>query len=248
MLAVKGEFAYENYHTSCPLTLNVAEKNALISRDLNVLTPLTYFESVRKASSHEAEGRVESFWSIPLELQVLTKEKEKFLYTDHYEKDGLLFEKRVRDVAAEDVNKIFNEVKKIGGKHGYWSPQWMWSVRAFLDKLIGGTGLDIGRRTFDKVPRIGERLDFWTVSDYLDEAEKKVFTLKGRMKSPGDSWLQFALIHDENNPKVWKFMLRAYFEPSGPAGYLYWYSLFFIHKYIFTAMIDNIIEEALKPQ
>ena len=93
--------------------------------------------------------------------------------------------------------------------------------------------------------RICERLDFWIVSDYLDEADKKVLTLKGRIKSPGNSWLQFALIRDDNQHD-WKFMLRAYFEPFGLFGYLYWYSLFFVHKYIFDVMIDTIIKEALK--
>lgn len=247
-LAIKGEYAYEAFQTSCALNVDVSDKNRLTHRDVNVLTPLPFLKSIEKAMNYEAEGKVESFWSMPAELQVLSKEEERFIYcTESDKKEGLLFEKRVRYVSEDDVEKIFSEVKKIGGDHGYWSPQWMWSIRAIPDKLVGGPGLDLGRRTFGKEPRVGERLDFWIVSDYRDEAEKKALTLKGRLRSPGNSWLQFALVRDESDPKVWKFMIHAYFEPSGIAGYLYWYSLFFIHKYIFTAMIDNIIAEALKP-
>ncbi len=244
-LSIKGEYAYESIHTSCPLTVDISRKNALINGDFNVITPLSFLESIKKASNYEREGRVESYWSVPLELQVLSKEKEKFLYTDHYEKNGLLFEKRVRTVQADDVEKIFGEVKKIGGDHGYWSPQWMWSIRALSDKLMGGPGLDTGRRMHEHETRIGERIDFWVVTDYLDIADKKVLTLKARLKSPGNSWLQFALIREEKDHTAWKFMLRAYFEPFGLLGYAYWYSLFFVHKYIFTKMIDTIIEEAL---
>lgn len=247
-LAIKGEYAYEDFDTSCSLSVDMLGENTLIQRDFNAITPLPFIKSIEKAMKKEAEGRVESFWSMPAELQVLSKEEESFLYcTGSDEKEGLLFEKRVRQISEDDVEKIFAEVKKIGGEHGYWSPQWMWSIRAIPDKLVGGPGLDLGRRTFDKEPRVGERLDFWIVSDYRDEAEKKVLTLKGRLKSPGNSWLQFALVRRENDPNTWKFMINAYFEPSGVAGYLYWYSLFFVHKYIFTAMIDKIIEEALKP-
>ena len=243
--SVKGEFAYEAYHTSCALTDDMVNKNALLGNDLNILTPLSFEESVKKAFSREAQGQVESFWSMPHSLQVLTRESEEFLDSYEEETEGLLFEKRVREVDEDDVAKIFAEVLNIGGEHGYWSPQWMWSSRAIMDKFIGGPGLDLGRRTFDKVPRVGERMDFWIVTEYLDMSDKKVFTLKGRLKSPGDSWLQFALIQDESDQKRWRFILRAYFRPSGVAGYLYWYSLFFIHKYIFTAMIDKIIKNAL---
>lgn len=245
-LSIIGDHAYDSYDTNCTLPTNSSGVAALVSKDVNAMQPLSFEASIKKASAQEEEGRVESFWSLPLESQVLPRVEEDFLFSVHYEKDGLLFEKRERRVPAEDVESIFTEVKKIGGEHGYWSPQWMWSSRALLDKLMGGPGLDLGRRTFENIPRIGERLDFWIVSDYLDQPGKKVLTLKGRLKSPGDSWLQFILLPEEDDATRWRFVLRAYFEPSGIFGYLYWYSLFFIHKYIFTAMIEKIIDNASK--
>ena len=188
-----------------------------------------------------------------MSLQVLAPEKEKFIHVntkedypnvaEYYRKQGLLFEIRERYVDIEDVDKIFAEIKKIGGEYGYWSPQWLWKVRAVVDKMLGGPGLEVGRRTYRENIRIGERLDFWVVSAYLDTSARKVLTLKGRLRSPGDSWLQFALIEEDEG---WKFTVRAYFSPTGSFGYLYWYSLYFVHKYIFDVMIDNIITEARK--
>ncbi len=238
------------YELAMPLvagmdSMAVKEKYNILEID-NTIKPIGLSASIKKASNYENEGRVESFWSIPTNLQVLSKTEETFLYVDHYEEHGLLFEQRVRSVRPKDVKAIFDEVKHIGGEHGYWSPQWMWRVRAKFDKFIGGPGMTVGRRNREHEMRIGSRLDFWIVSDYLDKDDKKVLTLKGRLKSPGNSWLQFALIKDEQDLKGWKFMLRAYFEPFGLGGYLYWYSLFFVHKYIFTKMIDTILQHSLK--
>jgi hypothetical protein len=220
---------------------NISAKRAFLE-----LPTLSYTEAVKKASMYETQGLVESFWSIPWKEQVLSPDKEKFLYIDsNIPNKDLLQERRSKLINATDADKVFKECLKIGGKHGYWSPKWMWAIRAFLDKLIGGTGLESGRQTKEKKIRVGERIDFWIVSDYLDTEELKVFTLKARLKSPGSSWLQFAL--QKSNEQEWKFFVRAYFRPKGFKGYLYWYSLWIVHKYIFTAMINNIVKEALKP-
>jgi uncharacterized protein YbjT (DUF2867 family) len=220
----------------------------------NSIIPLDFISSIKKASQNEKDGKVESFWSIPMSLQVLSKQKEQFIHIDakeshqdvikNYKKQGLLFEIRERYVDTKDVNAIFNEVKNIGGAHGYWSPHWLWKIRAFVDKLVGGPGFEVGKKACKINMRIGERVDFWIVSAYLDKPAQKVLTLKGRIKSPGDSWLQFALI--EERPDKWRFTLRAYFHPSGVFGYFYWYALYFVHKFIFDTMIDNIILEARK--
>ncbi|MEA1919592.1 MAG: DUF2867 domain-containing protein [Campylobacterota bacterium] len=206
--------------------------------------PIGFIESIKRASQFELERSVESFWSIPLKLQVLSKEKDIYLYHDRMPPKGFLYERRIQEVKAVDIDSIFNEVKKIGGKRGYWSPLWMWKTRAFIDKMMGGPGLNIGRRTDANKIRVGERIDFWIVTDYFDTTNKKALSLKGRLRSPGDSWLRFALNPDEKGQ--WYFSIRADFQPSGIFGYLYWYSLFFIHKYIFRTMIDSILEKSHK--
>ena len=230
----------------------IKDKYAVESIDRSI-SPIDLPSAIMKASQEELTGRVESFWSIPITLQVLAKEKESFLHieankdyeevTQEFRKKGLLFEIRERRVSAESVEAIFAEVQKIGGEYGYWSPQWLWQIRAFLDRLMGGSGLEVGRRSGVSGLRIGERLDFWIVSALLDKPFCKVLTLKGRLRSPGDSWLQFALIEEEEG---WKFTIRAYFKPAGFLGYTYWYTLYFVHQYIFDVMIDRIIAEATK--
>ncbi|MBD3824658.1 MAG: DUF2867 domain-containing protein [Epsilonproteobacteria bacterium] len=225
-MAIKGSYAVENIDSS--------------------IKPLGVVESIQKASEYEAAGRVESYWSLPLNLQVLSQEKESFLHIEldgakeQLSRLGMLYEIRERIVHQSEVEAIFKEIKRVGGDYGYWSPQWMWRVRAFIDKLVGGPGLEVGRRDGSREIRIGQRLDFWIVSAFKESAHQKILTLKGRIKSPGSSWLQFALIEQQNG--LWLLSVRAYFAPSNIFGYLYWYSLFFIHKFIFTEMINNIVK------
>ena len=234
-LAIKDQYDVERFDTS--------------------IKPIPLISSLIKAHDAEKLRRVESFWSIPDSHQVLSTKKEEFLHIERgetkkdiikkYKDAHLLYEIKERIIKPEMVDVIFHEIKKVGGKYGYWSPYWLWRIRAFADKLIGGPGLDIGRKTDLKNIRIGERIDFWIVSAYLDTHEKKVLTLKGRIRSPGDSWLQFVLLEDGDN---WRFTVRAFFNPRGILGYLYWYSLFFVHKYIFDVMIDNIIKKVGDPR
>jgi uncharacterized protein YbjT (DUF2867 family) len=238
------------YALAVPLIKGVSS-NAIIDKypieNIDPKAPpcISYAESVKKATHKTEEGLVESFWAIPLNLQVLSKEKEKFLYIDKEEdRKDFLSEKRMRIVDDIDVENIFKECLRIGGPHGYWSPRWMWNARATADKMIGGTGLEAGRQNNSDSIRIGEQIDFWIVSDYLDEDDFKVFTLKARLKSPGVSWLQFALV--KKTDQKWHLLLRAYFKPDGILGYLYWYTFWIPHKYIFAKMINTIVKNVQK--
>ena len=41
---------------------------------------------------------------------------------------------------------VWRAVEGIGGEHGYYSATFLWKVRGFLDRLVGGVGLRRGRR------------------------------------------------------------------------------------------------------
>jgi len=192
---------------------------------------------MRKAYAKEKRGEVESFWGIPSEHQVLSSASEESILKENDVKKEIYRQK----IDVDNFENIFNEILNIGGKHGYWSPSWMWKIRGFVDKLQGGPGLHGGRRTYRKEIRVGERIDFWTVSKVVNTDIMKQLRLKARMHSPGDSWLEFTLL---NNNDEKSFTITAYFKPKGIAGKLYWYSLFFIHKYIFKAMLLKIISNA----
>ena len=192
---------------------------------------------MRKAYAKEKRGEVESFWGIPSENQVLSSASEEAILKDSDIKKEIYRQK----IDVDNFENIFNEILNIGGKHGYWSPSWMWKIRGFVDKLQGGPGLHGGRRTYRKEIRVGERIDFWIVSKVVNTDIMKQLRLKARMYSPGDSWLEFTLLNDNDEKS---FTITAYFKPRGTHGKLYWYSLYFIHKYIFRAMLLKIISNS----
>lgn len=134
--------------------------------------------------------------------------------------------------------EVFLPIQYVGGHKGWYSYQWLWDLRAFIDKLIGGAGKRGGRR--DPLILIpGDVVDFWRV-EKLEMYE--LLRLKADMKMPGRGWLQFELnpIHSPQGEEHTQLSINAIFDPLGVAGRLYWIVLYPFHKLIFTRMLFSI--------
>ncbi|MEA3455457.1 MAG: DUF2867 domain-containing protein, partial [Campylobacterota bacterium] len=206
---------------------------------------ITFDEAVPIAIERIETGMMESVWSIPYELSVFNaQQKKQFLYFTSTEIEGMMYEECSRTIGADEMDAVFERVKQIGGKTGYYSPRWLWEVRGLIDKAFGGPGLSSSRRR-PELLRVGDRLDFWVVTFKKNTPNEKILRLKAKMLTPGNAWLQFVVKRSQTDHEA-LFNLRAYFEPSGIWGYVYWYSLYFIHKFIFKVMTENIVKEARK--
>lgn len=198
-------------------------------------------EAIKIATKRTEKAMYQSVWSTPYELSVLNAEKKKqFLQMSSKEIEGMLFEEYSAIIEVKDIDRVFNKIKDIGGTTGYYSPKWLWQIRGFIDIILGGRGLNPNKQDATLL-RVGNRIDFWVVSHYKNLPYQKSLRLKAHMITPGDAWLQFTINTSKQKDNA-VFTLRAYFEPSGIGGYLYWYSLYFIHKYIFKEMVKNIIK------
>ena len=62
---------------------------------------------------------------------------------------------------------LWRVVDGIGGGRGWYSFPLAWSVRGWLDRLVGGVGLRRGRRDPDRL-HVGDALDFWRVERLED--------------------------------------------------------------------------------
>ena len=133
---------------------------------------------------------------------------------------------------------VFQAYTGIGGERGWLYMDWAWEIRGWMDKLVGGVGLRRGRRHPDEI-RAGESLDFWRVEEIKPG---RSMLLRAEMKTPGKAWLQFESVPQPDGKTLLK--LGAYFAPKGVAGFLYWYSLFPIHKFIFDGMLRNLARRA----
>lgn len=131
--------------------------------------------------------------------------------------------------------KLFEVCKSVGGKNGWFALDFLWEIRGFIDKLIGGYGLNRGKRVTKDI-RVGDVIDFWKV---IDIVENKRLLLEAQMKVPGKAWLEFSIIDNI-------FTQTAYFYPKGLGGRIYWYSMLVFHKIIFKMMMKSMIERASK--
>ena len=135
------------------------------------------------------------------------------------------------------AERLADSIQSLGGETGWLKYNWLWKLRGLLDKIIGGPGLNRGRR--DRVElRIGDSLDFWKV---VDVQRGKRLLLLSQMKLPGKAWLEFS-IGDRT------LIQTAYFLPRALAGRLYWMLVKPFHYLAFKGLARGIINRARKKE
>jgi hypothetical protein len=141
----------------------------------------------------------------------------------------------------DTVEQVWKVVKSVGGETGWYKDDYLWRIRGFIDKIIGGPGLRRGRRNPEEL-FIGDALDFWRV---LDVQENKRLLLLAEMKLPGEALLEFTLFPVTTGTEhVTELRMVAYFHPRGLWGMAYWYSLCPVHMVIFKGMLKAIAKAA----
>ncbi|HEO99506.1 MAG TPA: SDR family oxidoreductase [Epsilonproteobacteria bacterium] len=196
------------------------------------IRPASFQEAVRKAIAEMENNQVFSRWSdagggVDLWEEQHMDDPSTAILTDR------------QRVPLEGVSKeaLFSTFCSIGGKEGWFGYDWLWKIRGGVDKLIGGAGLNRGRRDPCAL-RIGESVDFWRVEDLIPDER---LLLRAQMKVPGKAWLEFRLRGGE-------FIQTAYFYPRGLWGRLYWYLLMPVHYLVFRNMIRAIYHKAKQMQ
>ena len=141
------------------------------------------------------------------------------------------YDKREREYYNRE--KCLNRIWSIGGNKGWYYANWLWKLRGYLDKLVGGVGLRRGRTNTNSI-NAGDALDFWRVL-YANKKEGRLL-LYAEMKLPGEAWLEFMIKEDT-------MVQTATFRPLGILGRLYWYSVLPFHGFIFSGMIKKLTEQ-----
>ncbi|GGS57088.1 SDR family oxidoreductase [Streptomyces cinerochromogenes] len=150
---------------------------------------------------------------------------------------SLYTDDRERTVAASP-EALWRVVEAIGGENGWYSSPLAWSLRGWLDTLVGGVGLRRGRRDATRL-RAGDSLDFWRV----EEIEPgRLLRLRAEMRLPGLAWLEMTVARDPQGRTVYR--QRALFHPHGLAGHVYWWGVAPFHAAVFGGMIRNIAAAA----
>lgn len=141
--------------------------------------------------------------------------------------------KDFRYMKVDDEKETLNKIFSIGGNTGWYYADFLWEIRGFMDKIVGGVGLKRGRRNQTEV-EAGDSIDFWRVL-YSSKEEKRLL-LFAEMKLPGEAWLEFKIIDGVLHQ-------NATFRPLGLSGRLYWYSVLPFHGLIFKGMLKKLAKK-----
>lgn len=196
------------------------------------IQPAGYRVAVQRALARLDAGNLESVWSDALSTS--QGDVPPVTLTVH---EGMVLERRQR-VVALSPEQLYTIFTGIGGKRGWFAFNWAWEIRGLMDKLIGGVGLRRGRRDPDAL-RVGDALDFWRVEAV---EPNRLLRLRAEMKVPGKAWLQFQATPREDGQTL--LSQTAFFAPKGLFGWLYWYALYPFHGFIFSGLIDQIVQRA----
>ena len=141
------------------------------------------------------------------------------------------------DIRQKEITSTEDAIAKIwgiGGTNGWYYANFLWKIRGYMDKLVGGVGLRRGRTSPTSLSS-GDALDFWRVL-YANKSEGRLL-LFAEMKLPGEAWLEFKIVNN-------KVVQTATFRPQGILGRLYWYSVLPFHGLIFKGMLNEITEQS----
>ena len=227
-------------HLVTPLSHDIAKplaeglKNPVICRenrirDLIPQTLLTVREAMRAALTKIAEHQVETNWAMA-----------GVIPGDPDWAGGTVFRDARQLTVEAPASAAFRAVCRVGGGHGWYAADWLWRIRGWMDRLVGGPGLRRGRRDPESVG-YGEALDFWRVVGYERD---HILALRAEMKLPGEAMLTFRI--EPNGPGQCTLHQIALFQPRGLFGLLYWYAVVPLHHIVFSGMLRGIQREALQ--
>lgn len=220
--------------TSYKLASNLVEsmKVEVICRDNELseilgIKPISYKESLEKAFKKIESNEIVSSWK---DANVSSGFNSKISDFIQVPKFGCF--KDLREKTYENKVDCIERIWSIGGETGWYYGNWLWKIRGFMDKLVGGVGLRRGRTNIHDI-NVGDALDFWRVL-YANKEEGRLL-LYAEMKLPGEAWLEFKIVGD-------KLIQTATYRPLGLLGRLYWYAVLPLHGFIFKGMLNKLAQ------
>ena len=200
------------------------------------IQPVDYRTAVERALAQLQPGNIEiteinAFSTSQSHVPPVTMTFHQGMILEHHQ--------RVVPASPEAVYQIF---MRLGGKRGWFNLNWVWEMRGFLDRMVGGVGFRRGRRDPDEL-QVGDALDFWRVETLEPE---RLLRLRAEMKIPGKAWLQWQVTPQEEEKTV--LSQTTFFAPKGLTGWLYWYVSYPLHRLIFRKLIDQIANQAVSPK
>ena len=163
--------------TSYKLARSLVEsmKIEVVCRDHEInailgIQPISYKDALVKAFDSIENNDIASSWKDSYSSSETNISISEFISVPKF---GCFKDARVAEVANRELS--IDKIWSIGGENGWYHGNWLWRLRGFLDKLVGGVGLRRGR-TNQKTISVGDALDFWRVL-YANKEEGRLLPL-----------------------------------------------------------------------
>jgi len=193
----------------------------------------SYEEAVQMAFVKIKQNMVVSSWKDSLVSSSNLSSISEYVQLPEF---GCFTDEKSLELSEDSSTRVWQNIKAVGGTRGWYYGNWLWKLRGYLDKMIGGIGLRRGRTHPDRI-HAGDALDFWRVL-VVDEQKKRLL-LYAEMKLPGEAWLEFKIANNKNNiPTIYQ---TATFRPQGLLGRMYWYAVLPFHYFVFNGMVRNLV-------
>jgi uncharacterized protein YbjT (DUF2867 family) len=144
-----------------------------------------------------------------------------------------------RAVVAVPPARAFAAIERIGGANGWYACDWLWQLRGWMDRCVGGPGMSRGRREPERLAA-GDVLDCWQVEVYQPPRRLR---LAAEMRMPGRGWLEFEVVPRDGDVTIHQ---TAVFDPRGLGGLAYWYAIWPLHELVFSRMLAGIARHAVR--
>lgn len=192
---------------------------------------LSYEQALELAFQKISQNEVVSTWMDAWDVKKVSKNLEDYI---NIPQKGCL--KETQEIKVKiPLETLQSRIWSLGGNKGWYSLNWTWRLRGLFDKLIGGIGMNRGRRHPTEL-QVGDTIDFWRV--ILADEKKGHLILYAEMRLPGEAWMEFVI-----NRKTLTLHQIVTFRPKGFWGRVYWYLLLPIHCIIFKNMARAIAQD-----
>lgn len=210
------------------LKSETVQQNDNAARYFPQIRPIPFQEAVAAAERDLTRNQVLSRWCDSSGLRACD-------IRDFNDPTGAVLRdvRQVQFTRGETPEEVFASACRLGGRQGWSRYTPLWRLRGWIDKLVGGYGLNRGRRSPDHL-RLGDAIDFWKVADIRPNKRLLLFA---QMKLPGQAWLEFDIQED-------RLVQTAHFLPKGLLGRAYWYAVLPFHNLVFDDLAQAVVAGA----
>jgi len=154
---------------------------------------------------------------------------------------GFFYAQRSMLIDASSA-QVWKMMIRVLGSRGWSYGSILWSLRGYLDEILGGPGM---RNSKGKASHLlpESTIDCWRVVRAFPETHLQLYS---RMRSPAKIALDFLFRQIEQYRT--KITLRIRHAPRGLPGFLMWYALYPIRRYLLESMLSAMMTQLRNAQ